>query len=140
VARLILDTGVLIDAARRRLDLATLIAQDDIALPAISLTEYLAGVEIDPDPSRRATQRAFLEALLTATPVEDYTAKVVPHHVELLTHTRRTGRPRGSLDLIIAATARATDRTLLTTDTKAGFDDLPGVQVRIVTPGRRPTT
>jgi len=132
VARVILDTGALVNATRRRLDLASLIAQDDIALPAIALTEYLAGVELDPDESRRAVQRAFLDAILTVTPVEDYTVKVVPHHVELLTHTRRTGRPRSALDLIIAATARASDRTLLTTDSKAGFDELPGVRSRLL--------
>jgi tRNA(fMet)-specific endonuclease VapC len=133
VARLILDTGVLINAVHRRLDLASLMAQNDVAIPAVTLTEYLAGVDIDPDESRRATQRAFLDALLVATPVEDYTRKVVPHHVELLAHTRRSGRPRGALDLIIAAIARATDRTLLTTDAKAGFDELPGVQARVIT-------
>jgi len=132
VARVILDSGALVYAARRRLDLASLIAQDDIALAAIALTEYLAGVELDPDESRRAVQRAFLDAILTVTPVEDYTVKVVPHHVELLTHARRTGRPRGALDLIIAAIARASDRTLLTTDSKAGFDELPGVRSRLL--------
>jgi tRNA(fMet)-specific endonuclease VapC len=132
VARVILDTGVLISAVRKRIDLGSLIARDDVVLPAIVLTEYLLAVDIDPDESRRATQRAFLDTLLTAMPVADYTAKVVPHHVELLAHARRTGRPRGAADMMIAATSRATDRTLLTTDGKASFDDLPGVNVRVV--------
>jgi tRNA(fMet)-specific endonuclease VapC len=70
--------------------------------------------------------------VLTTTPIEDYTAKTVPHHVELLGHTRRTGRPRGPIELMIAATARATDRILLTTDGRAGFDELPGVRARIL--------
>jgi len=74
VARVILDTGALVNATRRRLDLASLIAQDDIALPAIALTEYLAGVELDPDESRRAVQRAFLDAILTVTPVKQASA------------------------------------------------------------------
>ncbi|HWN33954.1 MAG TPA: PIN domain-containing protein [Pseudonocardia sp.] len=132
MARVILDTGVLIGAVLGRLDLPDLIAQDDVALPALALTEYLAGVDRDPDESRRAAQREFLEAVLATTPVADYTAKTVPHHAELLGHTRRTGRPRGPIDLIIAATARATDRLLLTTDGKAGFDELPGVRARIL--------
>ncbi|MDQ0789403.1 hypothetical protein [Streptomyces sp. B3I8] len=40
---------------------------------------------------------------------------------------RGEGSPRGAHDLIIAATAAATARTLLTTDT-AAFDALPGVR------------
>jgi tRNA(fMet)-specific endonuclease VapC len=50
----------------------------------------------------------------------------------LLTAVRRAGRPRGAHDLIIAATALATARTVVSADL-TGFDDLPGVVVR--TPG-----
>ncbi|MDQ2708086.1 MAG: PIN domain-containing protein [Actinomycetota bacterium] len=131
MARIILDTGVLIKAARRRLPLDTLAAQDDLAVPAIVLTEFLVGVEMDPDDARRAIQRSFLDAIVAVVPVVDYTHKVVPHHVDLLTYTRRAGRPRGPLDLIIAATARATERILLT-DARAAFEDLPGVSVRVL--------
>lgn len=35
--------------------------------------------------------------------------------------------------LIIAATALATGRTVLTTDARAAFDQLPGVTVRVIT-------
>lgn len=132
MARLILDTGVLIEAAHQRLDLASVIANDDVALPAIVLTEYLVGVDIDRDESRRDAQRTFLDAVLMTTPVEDYTRKVVPHHVELLAYARRAGKPRSSLDMIVAATARASGRTLLTTVPKAAFEDLPGVEVRVL--------
>ena len=132
MARVIADTGLLIGAARRQLDFASLVGRDDVAIPAVVLTEYLVGVELDPDPSRQAEQRAFLDALLPVMPIEDYTTKIVPHHVALLMHARTQGRPRGALDMIIAATARATGRTLLITDTRAGFDDLPGVDARVL--------
>jgi tRNA(fMet)-specific endonuclease VapC len=128
----VLDTGVLINAVRRRLDLAELIAHDDVALPAIVLTEYLEGIERDPDHARRSVQRAFLEVVLTTTPVADYTAKIVPHHVALLSHTRRIGLPRGAVDLMVAATALGTERCVLTTDAKARFDELPGVSCRVI--------
>jgi tRNA(fMet)-specific endonuclease VapC len=39
---------------------------------------------------------------------------------------RRAGRPRGAHDLIIAATAAAAGRTVVTADRRA-FDGLPGV-------------
>ncbi|GLY65743.1 hypothetical protein [Amycolatopsis taiwanensis] len=44
----------------------------------------------------------------------------------------RLGTPRGTLDLIIAATARATGRALVTTDARARFGDLPGVEARVL--------
>jgi tRNA(fMet)-specific endonuclease VapC len=132
VARLILDTGVLVEAVRGRIDLSAIAAGDDVALPAVALAEYLTGVELDGDPARRAAQHAFLDELLAVTPVVDYTRAVAGHHAALLAHVRRAGRPRGAHDLIIAATARATGRLLVSTDGAAGFADLPEVQVRML--------
>jgi len=128
-----LDTGVVIELTRGHLPLSA-IGNDDVALPAIGLAELLAGIAGDPDADRRARSRAVLDNVLELAPIEDYTAAVAPHHAELLVHARRTGRPRSAHDLIIAATARATDRILFTTDSKAGFDELPGVQARLLTP------
>jgi tRNA(fMet)-specific endonuclease VapC len=47
----------------------------------------------------------------------------------LLVAVSKSGRPRGAHDLIIAATARATGRIVVTAD-QSGFDGLPGVKVR----------
>jgi tRNA(fMet)-specific endonuclease VapC len=132
VERVILDTGVLIDAARGTLSDDALRDEDDVALPAVVVAEYLAGVVLDPDPGRQAAQRALLTDILTVTPVADYTHTVAEHHAELLAHVRRGGDPRGAHDLLIAATARATDRTLLSGDPRARFDELPGVDTRLV--------
>lgn len=132
MARLILDTGLLIAVARGKVDLTTLPDEDDVAVPAVVVAEYVAGTLLDEDAGRRAAQRAFLDEVLAVTPVEDYDAIVAEYHAELLAHTRRIGRPRGVHDLIIAATARATGRILVTTDEQARFGELPDVQVRVV--------
>jgi predicted nucleic acid-binding protein len=66
VARLILDTGVLVQAVRGRIDLAAFGAGDDVAVPAIALAEDLTGVELDADPARRAAQQAFVQELLSS--------------------------------------------------------------------------
>jgi tRNA(fMet)-specific endonuclease VapC len=116
------------------LDAAAISDEDDVSLPAVVVAEYLAGVLIDGDPARKAAQRGFLDRILDATPVEDYTVAVAEHHAALLAHVRATGQPRGAHDLIIAATARATGRLLLTTDTRARFDELPEVQARVLQP------
>ena len=70
--------------------------------------------------------------MLATVPVEDYTPDVTAAHARLLAHVRRTGRPRGAHDLIIAATATATRRTVLTADGSAAFADLPGVDALVV--------
>lgn len=129
---MILDTGVLVAGVRGRLNASAFAEEDDVAVPAVVLAEYLTGVELDPDPARRAAQRAFLDDLLTVAPVADYTTEVAGHHAALLAHVSRAGRPRGAHDLIIAATARATERVLVTTDAQAGFADLPEVKVRLL--------
>jgi tRNA(fMet)-specific endonuclease VapC len=134
VARLILDTGVLIAAVRGRLDLTAMADEDDIALPAVAVAEYQAGVLGDEVPARQAQQRAFLDEVLQVVPVLDYDAHVAEQHAALLAATRQAGLKRGAHDLLIAATARASDRVLVTTDAKAGFDDLPDVHARLLTP------
>ena len=130
MARLILDTGVLIDTVRGRLRSAVWAGSDELAIPAVAVAEYLAGVRQDSDPGRAAAQRAFLDRILDVTPVIGYDENTAVVHAELLAHTRSTGRKRGSHDLIIAAIARASERVLVTTDLSARFDELPGVEVR----------
>lgn len=127
MAGLILDTCVLVAAGRRRLDLAPVISGQDVVVPAVVVAEYLRGVLTDPDPSRAQKQAAFLEGFLEIAPVLDYGLKVARVHARLLTDTQRRGQPRGVHDLIIAATARATRRTVVTTDVKARFGELPEV-------------
>jgi tRNA(fMet)-specific endonuclease VapC len=129
VARLILDTAVLIDAERRGRHLDRLIAdEDDVAIAAVTAAELLVGVELA-DDARRPTRAAFVRSVLDTVPIEDYDGQVARAHATLLAHVRRTGRTRGAHDLIIAATAAARDRLVVSTDSTA-FADLPGVPVR----------
>lgn len=58
-----------------------------------------------------------------------YDIDVARTHTQLLVAVRKAGRLRGAHDLIIAATALATGRVVVTSD-RLGFDDLPGVPVR----------
>jgi tRNA(fMet)-specific endonuclease VapC len=132
VARLILDTGVLVAAVRGRVRAAAVAGADDVAIPAVAVAEYLAGTMLDTDPGRSAAQRAFLEEVLQVVPVIEYDEEVAEHHAELLAHTRQVGEPRGAHDLIVAAIARSAGRTIVTTDKQARFEELPGVEVRIV--------
>lgn len=132
MARVILDACVLIAGMRGLLDVAALADTDDIAVPAIVVAEYTAGVLLTDDPGRAAAQREFLDDVLAVVPVVTYDRGVAEHHAELLAHTQRSGNPRGVHDLIIAATARATGRIVVTTDQRARFGELPDVSVRLI--------
>jgi tRNA(fMet)-specific endonuclease VapC len=130
--RLILDTTILIAAERMGLRLDDLIGdEDDVAIAAVTAAELLAGVELA-DASRRKGRRSFVERLLESIPVEEYDLEVARVHATLLADTRRSGRARGAHDLLIAATAGSRRRIVVTADA-AGFDDLPGVEVRAAT-------
>lgn len=77
---------------------------------------------------RRENRERFVGAVLDAVSIEPYDLEVAEAHAALLAHVRRSGTPRGAHDLIIAATARARDRQVMSSD-QAGFADLPGVSL-----------
>lgn len=116
-------------AERGHASLDTLIAdEDDVAIAALTAAELLVGVELA-DRARRRRRQAYVDEVLATIPVEDYDLEVARAHAALLAHVHRSGRLRGAHDLVIAATAVARRRTVVTAD--AGFDDLPGVAVRL---------
>ncbi len=125
--RLILDTTVLVTLERGAGLEDLLEDDDDVAIAAITAGELLVGVELA-DGKRRRAREAFVDALLTTIPVEGYDLEVARAHARLLAHVRRMGTPRGAHDLIIAATAAATSRTVVTSDA-GGFHRLPDVAV-----------
>lgn len=120
---------MLIDAERSAVDLDVLVADDDEpAVAAITVAELGVGVALASGARRRARQ-AFLDDIVSSLPVLGYGIEVARAHTRLLVAVRRTGRPRGAHDLVIAATALAAGRTVVTGD-GPGFDDLPGLAVR----------
>lgn len=128
MARLILDTGILIAAERGKTSLDDL-GDHDIVIAQITAAELLTGVELADTPERRQRRQEFADFVFATVPAEDYTLDVARAHARLLAHVRQTGTPRGAHDLMIAATAAATARSIHTLDNKAKFGDLPGIHV-----------
>jgi tRNA(fMet)-specific endonuclease VapC len=120
--RLILDTNVLIAYERGTLDRSSL-DDDELAIASVSVAEYRVGIEL----ADTADRARALAAIMSAVEVLDYTQVTAAHHGRLLAHVRRSGTPRGAHDLIIAAHAAQTARTIMSRDSKARFGDLPGV-------------
>jgi tRNA(fMet)-specific endonuclease VapC len=129
--RVILDTGVLIAIERGRVDVDTVLGADDAAIAAITAMELLVGVERADDAHKQA-RAVHVEALLSSLPVEAYDLGVARVHARLAVEAMSKGRPRSAYDMMIAATAAATNRILLTTDASAGFDQLTGVRAEVL--------
>ncbi len=117
------------DADRVGASLDDLIDDDDeVAVAAVTIAELLVGVLLADDIHRRGRQQ-FVDEINDIIPIVDYDATVAAVHAELLVAVRRQGRPRGAHDLIIAATANATQREVVSADDSA-YQELPGVMLR----------
>jgi tRNA(fMet)-specific endonuclease VapC len=124
--RLILDTNVLIAYERGTMDRSSL-DDDELAIASISVAEYRVGIELADSAERAAERARALASITTAVDVLDYIQATAAYHGRLLAHVRRSGTPRGAHDLIIAAHAAQTGRTILSRDARARFGNLPGV-------------
>jgi tRNA(fMet)-specific endonuclease VapC len=131
VERLILDTSALISLERRGAERTDVLPDDaDVAISAVTASELLVGVELA-DDRYRERRSGLVEGALERVDLIAFDLEIARHHASLLAHARRAGQPRGAHDLQIAATARATGRTVVTTDANA-FEGLPGVTRRLL--------
>lgn len=128
MARLILDTNALIELDRHAEHVAGISEADDIAIAAVTLAELRHGA-LAADTARREAREQFIQDVEETIEVLPYTRSTAAEHATLLDHVRRSGKPRGAHDLIIAAHARQTGRQVVTLDVKARFTDLPGVGI-----------
>ena len=126
MTRLLLDTTFLIDGERSGGSRDEVIDDDDDV--AITVAELRVGALLV-DRRRKSARVAYVDDIVASIPVLDYGIEVAEAHASLLVDVGAQGRPRGAHDLIIAATAKAFDRTVLTAD-RAAFGDLNGVTVR----------
>ena len=129
MTRVLFDTTFLVDAERAGDDLEDVIEdEDDVAIAAVTIAELRVGALLATG-RRKAARSAYVDDVVATIPVLDYDLEVAEAHAELLLEVRLQGRPRGAHDLMIAATARAFDRTVISAD-RTAFRDLPGVEVR----------
>ena len=123
---LLLDSTFLIDAERGASPLDGLIGDDDdVAIAAVTVAELHVGVQLA-QSRQRARRRTYVNEIVATIPILPYDQKVAVEHANLLVAVRRAGRPRGAHDLIVAATAVAFARVVVSANRRA-FDGLPGV-------------
>ncbi len=129
--RVILDTGTIIAIERGRLDIDAALGADDAAIASVTAMELLVGVE-RADEVHKQARSVRVEAVLASLPIEDYTIAVARIHARLAVEAMSEGKQRSAYDLMIAATAAATNRILLTTDAKAEFNQLASVRSEVI--------
>lgn len=102
--------------------------EDDVAIAAVTIAELRVGALLG-TRKKAAARTAFVDDVLAAIPVIAYDVAVAEAHARLLVEVRRQATPRGAHDLLIAATAAASRRAVVTADATA-FANLPDIEVR----------
>jgi len=125
----LIDSSVLIDAERGKLDLRAKLAtgpDEPVALAAITASELLHGVHRAANAHQRSRRHAFVEQLLSAMPVVPFDLVAARLHAELWAQLAAKGAPVGVHDLLIGATAIAIGYRVATRDERS-FPKIPGL-------------
>jgi predicted nucleic acid-binding protein len=112
VSGALLDTSVLIASGSSD----ALGLPETAAISVITLGELRAGVELARDDDMRGARSRRLDAVRAAFVPLDIDPRIAEASGEVLAAARREGRTVKATDLLIIATARATDRVLVTLD------------------------
>lgn len=126
----IVDTNVFIYFERRgvSVDVSSWEPTDDVYISAVTVSELLMGVHRADTETRRNRRSAFVEAILGGSFVLDFTLDVARVHAEIYADLAARGELIGAHDLIIAATARYHDFSLLTNNVDE-FSRVSGLNV-----------
>jgi tRNA(fMet)-specific endonuclease VapC len=131
VRRIIPDTGTTIAIERGNLDVDAVLGADDAAIASVTAMELPVRVERANEAYKQA-RSIRVEAVLASLPIENYIIAVARIHARLAAQAMSTGKQRPAYDLMMAATAAATSRILLTSDAKAEFNQLAGVRSEVI--------
>lgn len=97
-------------------------------ISVVAVSELLIGVHRADTEERRQRRSAFVEAIISGIGVLDFTLDCARMHAEIYAELTKKGQLIGAHDLIIAATARYHDFSILT-DNVEEFSRVPGLRV-----------
>ena len=97
----------------------------ELAISSITESELRYGAEKSLDPQKNHHQ---LDLFFLSLPVLPYGSDCAQHYGEIRKHLESEGNPIGSMDLLIAAHARAAGLIVVTHNTRE-FDRVPGLTV-----------
>jgi predicted nucleic acid-binding protein len=125
---IVIDTCVLVLAEKSGIlpDLKQL--EDEMYMSAITVSELLVGVHRANTSERRLKRAAFVDTVLKAIPVLDFTAQVAHIHAEICAALAEKGQTIGAHDSQIAATALTYNYAILTYNQRE-FERVPGLKL-----------
>jgi len=127
---LMVDTNVFIrfEKSRKALDLSRWDQSERVYASVVTVSELLMGVHRANTEERRQRRSVFVEAIISGVCVLDFTIGPARVHAEIYAELAKKGQMIGAHDLIIAATARHHDLSILTENVDE-FSRVPGLRV-----------
>ncbi len=129
----LIDSSILIEAERGRLDLEPHVARhgdEEAFLSVVTASELLHGVHRASLPDVRARRSAFVEGLLERFSLLSVDLTCARAHAQLWAELRQAGALIGPHDLWLAATCVAHGLTMVTANVR-DFARVPGLQLEV---------
>ena len=132
----LIDSSVLIEAERGRLDIERHVAMrtdERFAISVVSASELLHGVHRAASPAIAARRSEYAEAIISRFPIVTIDLPTARMHALVLARLRSAGVTVGSHDLWLAATCLAHGLAIVTADARE-FMRVPDLVVEVWSP------
>jgi tRNA(fMet)-specific endonuclease VapC len=127
----LIDSSILIEAERSRLDLKPYVsgrAEESFYLSVITASELLHGVFRARSPETAARRSAFVEAVLDRFPILEVDLQTARAHARIWAELTSNGQRFGPHDLWLAASCVAHGLSIATANVRE-FNRIPGLVV-----------
>jgi tRNA(fMet)-specific endonuclease VapC len=127
---LVLDTSIIVDAQRGKLDLDFTLrkfAHTDILASAITVSELFLGIHFSREEFKQK-RLSYVEGILEDLLIIDFDYELAQTHANISAQLRKEGNLIGPNDLIIAATCIHYQHSLLTFNIKE-FSRVPNLKL-----------
>jgi predicted nucleic acid-binding protein len=127
---LMVDTNVFIrfEKSGKAIDLSPWEPSERVYASVVTVSELLMGVHRADTEERRQRRSAFVEAIISGVGVLEFTIGCARVHAAIYAELAKKGQMIGAHDLMIAATARHHDLSILT-DNVDEFSRVPSLRV-----------
>ena len=129
----LIDTSILIESERGRLDLQRSIADrgnEEFFISVVTVSELLHGVHRAVDPNIKARREASVESMLQQFVILDIDQVIARIHSKIWAQLEQTGEIIGQNDFWLAATCVAKELVMVTANVKH-FGRVPGLEVEV---------
>ena len=131
---IILDTSVLIEAERGRLDISRFIKgreDEPFGLSVVSVAELLHGVFRADSDSRRMKRSAYVEKVIEMFPIYPFETSAARIYAQVWADLLAKGLQVGAHDLIIGSTALSLGFSIATFN-KRDFSRIEGLELEVL--------